>query len=186
MERISGANLIRATLRANLSGANLNRANLSGARLSEANLSGANLSRANLSGARLSEANLSGADLSGANLSRVQLIATDLRDATLTGSLVYGVSVWNIKVNDRTEQQNLIITRYNEPVIRIDNIKVAQFIYLLLNNQEIRDVIDTITSKAVLILGRFTPERKEVLDALRDALRRRDYRKCCNFAGVAG
>jgi hypothetical protein len=38
-----------------------------------------------------------------------------------------------------------------------------------------RDVIDTITSKAVLILGRFTDERKAVLDALREELRKRDY-----------
>jgi len=50
-----------------------------------------------------------------------------------------------------------------------------QFIYLLLNNEEIREVIDTIASKVVLILGRFTPERKTVLDALRDELRERNY-----------
>jgi hypothetical protein len=54
--------------------------------------------------------------------------------------------------------------------------KVAQFIYLLLHNEKIRSVIDTITSKVVLILGRFTPpERKAVLDALREELRKRDY-----------
>jgi hypothetical protein len=52
---------------------------------------------------------------------------------------------------------------------------VAQFIYSLLNNQQIRDIIDTITSKVVLLLGRFTPERKTVLDALRDELRNRNY-----------
>jgi hypothetical protein len=46
---------------------------------------------------------------------------------------------------------------------------------LLLNNSKIRDVIDTIARKAVLILGRFTPERKAVLDALRDALRTQGY-----------
>jgi hypothetical protein len=45
----------------------------------------------------------------------------------------------------------------------------------MLNNQKIRDVIDTITSKAVLILGRFTDDRKAVLDALREELRNRDY-----------
>src|SRR6516164_3928204 len=38
-----------------------------------------------------------------------------------------------------------------------------------------RDVIDTITSKVVLILGRFTDERKAVLDALREGLRKRNY-----------
>jgi hypothetical protein len=45
----------------------------------------------------------------------------------------------------------------------------------MLNNKKIRDVIDTITSKVVLILGRFTDERKPVLDALREELRKRDY-----------
>src|SRR3954449_5322445 len=50
-----------------------------------------------------------------------------------------------------------------------------QFVYLLLRNEKIRAVIDTITSKGVLILGRFTPGRKAVLDALREELRKRDY-----------
>src|SRR5262249_22470208 len=49
------------------------------------------------------------------------------------------------------------------------------FIYLLLTNAEIRDIIDTIAKKVVLILGRFTPERKVVLDTLRDELRTRNY-----------
>jgi hypothetical protein len=57
----------------------------------------------------------------------------------------------------------------------VDNIEVAQFIYLLLHNQKIRDVIDTVTSKALLILGRFTDERKAVLDALREELRKHNY-----------
>ncbi len=70
---------------------------------------------------------------------------------------------------------NLVITRVNEPAITVDNLEVAQFIYLLLNNSKVRDVINTITSKAVLILGRFTPERKAVLDALRETLRKRGY-----------
>jgi hypothetical protein len=45
----------------------------------------------------------------------------------------------------------------------------------MLNNQKIRDVVDTITSKAVLILGRFSDERKAVLDALLEELRKHDY-----------
>src|SRR6202030_3344815 len=47
--------------------------------------------------------------------------------------------------------------------------------YLLLNNKKIRDVIDTITSKVVLILGRFTPERKIILNAIREEIRKRNY-----------
>jgi len=62
-----------------------------------------------------------------------------------------------------------------EPAITVDNIEIAQFIYLLLKYDKIRHVIDTITSKVVLILGRFTDERKAVLEAIRDELRKRDY-----------
>jgi hypothetical protein len=108
-------------------------------------------------------------DLSGASL-----VETDLTDADLTGSRVYGTSAWKLKLAG-TKQQNLIITDDGEPEITVDNIEVAQFIYLLLNNPKIREVIDTIGEKAVLILGRFTNERKKVLDALRDELRKRDY-----------
>lgn len=57
----------------------------------------------------------------------------------------------------------------------MDNLEVAQFIYLLLNNAKIRHLIDTITSKVVLILGRFTEERKDVLDSIREKLREFDY-----------
>jgi hypothetical protein len=103
------------------------------------------------------------------------LIETDLRSAFLTGSLVYGASVWDIKVNDQTHHQNLIITPDSKNFVTVDNIKIAQFIYLLLKNQEIRDVIDTITSKAVLILGRFSKKRKAVLDAIRNELRKSEY-----------
>jgi hypothetical protein len=133
-------------------------------------LIGADLRGANLVQANLIKANLSEADLAGA-----QFIRTNLCDATLTGSSAYGVAVWDIKVDERTKQQNLIITDYGKPAITVDNIKIAQFIYLLLNNQEIRNVIDTITSKAVLILGRFSEERKPLLDALREELRNHDY-----------
>ena len=48
-------------------------------------------------------------------------------------------------------------------------------ICLLLHNEKIRDVIDTVTSKAVLILVALPDERKAVLDAIREELRRRDY-----------
>ena len=140
-----------------------------------ADLYKADLGEANLYGADLGEANLSEAKLSGANLRRSRLIETDLRGADLIGSSVYGTSVWKVDVDERTKQQNLFISDWNEPSITVDNIKVAQFIYLLLENQEIREVIDTITSKAVLILGRFSEDRKPVLDAIRDELRKHDY-----------
>ena len=151
-------------------------ANLFRADLSEVSLRGAVLGGANLREAKLIGANLFRADLSGADLISASLVDADIRNADLTGCRIYGVSAWGLKLNDETKQQNSIITApWDESEITIDDIEVAQFIYLMLNNQKIREVIDTITSKVVLILGRFTDERKAVLDALRDELRKRNY-----------
>jgi Pentapeptide repeats (8 copies) len=177
---LRGADLSRANLfNVNLIAADLSFANLGGARLLLANLIGANLTLADLSEADLREASLSEsvvteAKLIGADLQGASLVNTDLTGANLTGCRIYGVSAWGVKLGN-AKQQNLIITPANEPRITVDNIEVAQFIYLLLRNEKIRDVIDTITSKAVLILGSFTEERNAVLDALREELRKHDY-----------
>jgi hypothetical protein len=177
---LSGAYLFEAQLsEANLSRANLSRANLSEAQLSRANLfeaylSEAQLSRADLSWAQLSRADLSGAYLSDANLTQSVLVNTNLTGTTLTGCSIHGISAWNLKL-EGAKQHNLNVSAFGEPAIMVDNLEVAQFIYLLLNNERIRQVIDTITSKVVLILGRFTANRKAVLDAIRDELRQRGY-----------
>jgi len=63
----------------------------------------------------------------------------------------------------------------NDPAVSVDDLEIAQFVYLLLHNDKIRNVIETVGKKAVLILGRFTDERKAVLDAVRELLRRRGY-----------
>ena len=190
------ANLSRAHLletylrRANLAGANLMWACLGGVDLREANLEGANLTEADFSrgaisrsdmsdvadlrGANLGGANLAKANLAEANLSEANLNRADLTDADLTGCRIYGVSAWGLKL-EGAKQQSLAITPAGESQITVDDVEVAQFVYLLLHNKNIRKVIDTITSKVVLILGRFTDERKKVLDALREELRKRDY-----------
>lgn len=173
------ARLPRADLtRACLVGADLHQAVLDGANLSWADLSGVNLIGANLQGANLSNACLRGAELSwarldGADLTCAILVSADLTDSDLTGCRIYGISAWGLKL-DGAKQQNLIITAEGEPKITADDIEVAQFFYLLLHNKKIRRIIDTITTKVVLILGRFTSERKVVLDALRDELRKHD------------
>jgi uncharacterized protein YjbI with pentapeptide repeats len=172
---LSGAWLMRVDLReANLSGADLSCVNLGRADLSYANLSGANLSRADLKRVNFTGTNLSNANLSEADMGGTLLVETNFAEATLTHCRIFGIAAWDVKLKG-ARQNDLIISRWDEPTITVDNLKLAQFIYLLLNNAEIRDVIDTIARKAVLILGRFTPERKAVLDALRDALRAQGY-----------
>jgi hypothetical protein len=154
----------------NLSRTDLARARLSGANLFRADLTGANLRRANLARAILTSANLTGADLSDASLILSNLAEANFQRTTLDGCRIYGISAWNLKL-EGAKQQNLDISGWEEPAITVDNLEVAQFAYLLLHNEKIRDVIDTIGEKGVLILGRFTEERKAVLDAIRDRLR---------------
>jgi uncharacterized protein YjbI with pentapeptide repeats len=172
---LEGANLIYAILMmADLHKANLSLAQMDGADLIAANLNGALLTEADVRWADLSDASLVRADLSGADLSGSSLVNTNLDKANLTDCLVHGISAWNVSLEGAT-QSNLVITQENESPIQVDNLEVAQFIYLLLNNEKIRGVIDTITSKIVLILGRFTPSRKEILNAIREELRKHNY-----------
>jgi uncharacterized protein YjbI with pentapeptide repeats len=198
---LTEANLFEAVLRkADLNGANFTKANLTRADLENTNLLGANLTEANLTGAKLVGAFLAGAVLSGANLSQADLTLANLSHADLTrvdftgsnmigtmmlepildgailsGCRVYGISAWKLKGLETAKQSNLIITYWGEPVVTVDNLEVAQFLHILRNNEKVNAVIDAITSKVVLILGRFTPERKAILNAIRDELRKRNY-----------
>jgi uncharacterized protein YjbI with pentapeptide repeats len=167
---------------ANLRGARFARCNLSEACLWLTNLEGANLREANLSRADLWGANLTSADLSAADLSGATLIHTNLERATLSNCNIYGISAWNI-TGEPKDQSNLIITSHDTlqdaaigasgVTITVDNIEVAQFVHLLMTRQKLRTVLDTITSKLVLILGRFVPPvRKAVLLAIADEVRR--------------
>ncbi len=175
-----GANLTNANLRnVKLSEANLRKADLAGASFVEANLIDTDLRGANLQGTNLQGANLTSADLSEARLEEVDLewatlVGTNFNGASLVNCWIFAASVWDVNLEDAT-QENLIITEFHEPGITVDSIEVAQFIYLLLKNKKIRQVIDTIISKVVLILGRFSPERKMVLDAVRNELHKHNY-----------
>lgn len=174
---LSGATLVGARLqRANFSEAQLVRANLSFADLSEANFSGANLSEVTLEGAILSFANLSFANLSFANLTRAILVKTNLTNASLNNCLVYGISVWDVQLV-KTDQFNLCITdpSSNNPIITVDNLEVAQFIYLLLNHEKLRDVLNAVTERGVLLLGRFSGGGLEILQAIAAKLREESY-----------
>lgn len=175
-----GQNLTEVLLgSAVLNNSDFSRANLSGVYLrgtnfSSSNLTAADLSNTDLTAANLNDANCENANLTAANLEYASLVSTNFAYAALTECRIFGISAWDLKL-ENTIQANLVVTKSDEPTITVDNIEVAQFIYLMLNNRKIRNIIDTITSKVVLILGSFKNERKKVLDALRDQLRYRDF-----------
>ena len=177
---ISGADLSETSLRrayfvkavlnnARLAGADLRRADFQDAQLAGADLSLAFLEGANLSGTDCAQANLAGSDLRLATA-----VDANFTDANLKGCQVYGISAWNLNLNG-ANQRDLVITPPQENAVTTDNLQVAQFLYLLLNNRALRDVIETVGRKAILILGRFDEQRKPVLEAIRDELRRAGF-----------
>jgi uncharacterized protein YjbI with pentapeptide repeats len=133
---------------------------------------GAKFRNANLQRADFTDAYLKYGDFRGADLRGATLVDVDLSSSDISGSKVYGVSVWNANLEGAI-QKDIIITTDGEPTITVDNLEVAQFIYLLLNNKKIRDVIDTVAKKVVLILGNF--ERIAVLKSIKDELRKQKY-----------
>jgi uncharacterized protein YjbI with pentapeptide repeats len=155
---------------ADLSNANLKRADLSGARLAGANLRGTLLEEANLAEANLTSANLAEADLKGANLSFARLVETNFERARLQNCFVYGVSAWSVRASDAI-QSGLIISPAHEAKLTVDDIEVAQLHYLMLHSGRIRDVIGGIQTKSVLVLGRFSVDRVEIIETIRAKLR---------------
>jgi uncharacterized protein YjbI with pentapeptide repeats len=167
-----------------ISKANLKMANLEGSKLIEVNfenadLRGANLNNTIIEGVNFEKANLSrasfiGAKINNTNLMNTHLVETNFEKTNIENCYIYGISAWDLNLKG-SNQSNLIITREGESIITVDNIEVAQFIYMLIHSNKIRHVIDTITSKVVLILGRFTPTRKIILDSIKNELRKYDY-----------
>ena len=159
---------------ADLSKANLAEADLCGADLYEAGLGGTKLTRADLSGTDLRRADLSEANLTGADLSDARLAETNFTKAILADCRIYGISAWDVELEGAT-QDSLIITHEDQPTITVDNLEVAQFIYLLLNHKKLREVLNAVTERGVLLLGRFSGGGLEVLQAVAAKLRKEKY-----------
>lgn len=175
---LCNANLIEADLRrATLIDTNFHEANLGGAKLNRADLTHANFCRTDLYETDLSKANLTSANLQGTQLAR-----TNFSGATLSGCTIYGLSAWNLKIDDaiKVDEALRILYRvqqangeWDEGEFPVLDLEVAQFIFLLLDNTRFNNFFNQMTSKAVVIMGRFQPKaRKNIIDVLRSELRK--------------
>lgn len=160
--------------RINLSGTDLRGAILSRQELFKADLSNSNLQGAVLNDAILKFSDLRGVNLRDANLKGARLIKADLRGADLSGASVFGISPWGVNLENAI-QKNLILTPPSTPDITVDDLVVAQLIYALLEGGFSGPTGDALARAIVLILGRFTPKRKRILEAIRENLRRMNY-----------
>lgn len=176
--KLSGSTGKKANLwEANCRGADFRDASFSEADFSYANLTIANLTKADLSFATLShavllETDFTEATLRDADLQASILVRTKLSGANLNGCAVYGASVWDVETDEGTSQSELIISPADESPVVVDDLEVAQFIYLLLDREKVRDIIDAVTRRGVLLLGRFGDGGLALLQALAGWLRK--------------
>jgi hypothetical protein len=140
--------------------------------LENADLYRATLRSADLSKAVLKQANLERADLSDANLNEC-----DFTGALVTDCRVYGVSAWNTRL-ENARQGNLRLSRSSQSgdrSIRVDTVQTAVVVNLLLESGGVSALLETLSSKTVLVLGRFTPEKRAFFEVVKNELFDRNY-----------
>jgi uncharacterized protein YjbI with pentapeptide repeats len=155
-----GSELGEVSLRGDCRDAIFTGAHLRDAEVLQCILDGAVLGKATLDRATFQDVSLAGCDLRGASL-----VETTFYGARLDGCRVYGASVWGVDMTNVTQRQ-LIVTD-EDPHLSVDDLELAQFLYLMINNTKLHNVIEAMTSKFVLILGRFSPQGKPVLEQTR-------------------
>jgi hypothetical protein len=164
-----------------LSGKNMNMrgASFHQAILAKADLSGAHLEGANFCRTDLYATTFKSAWLTNANLQGVQLAMTDLSGAHLRGCKIYGLSAWDLALDD-AKQKGLRVwyrpdpNEEREEEVNVNSLDLAAFMYLTRNKGNISRVIEATGQKWVLLLGRFT-RGKKVLRALERALLKEDF-----------
>jgi uncharacterized protein YjbI with pentapeptide repeats len=152
--------------------------NFQGARLNVSKIGSAKFISCDFTDAELSycsaeETSFIGSTFVRTKLNNMSLVGTDFSNTTIDSVLVYGTSAWDLNLAGSV-QQNIYISNQSS-TITVPDIELAQFIALLVNNSKIREIIDTITSKVVLILGRFTKSRKAILDEIKNELQVHGY-----------
>jgi len=168
---LKGANLGQASLfRAKLIRAVLRQASFFKSDLSEADLGEADIQGANLQEAVLERTSLRGANLANSNLTFATLLRTNLEGAVLDNCAVYGTSLWDVNTAD-ARQHDLDIMPAQQPVLSVDSLQTAQLVGMLLHHEHARYEVFSITLNTVLVIGRFPPERRAVLTAVKEALR---------------
>jgi hypothetical protein len=99
-----------------------------------------------------------------------RLVASNVQRADLTGCRIYGAFTWNAKLQG-ARQLDIVVTPPGETTVTVDGLEVAQFVNLLLQHKQLRDMLDPAASQFGLIVGNFTAERRNILDGIRNILR---------------
>ncbi len=187
----SGINLSRASLyRAFAEGLNLRNAVFEGSHVEEGDFSRADFRGATFRSTTFNKTILTGANLDGAtfvncNLNRVNLVGALFRVKEITETVVYGIAAWDLVTSDEMKQSKVVIEKtyefYSDLIqqgkipMTVDDIELAQFVYYLNDHKKLRDTLNILNDKGVLVLGRFKDGGLERLYSIREWLQRKGY-----------
>jgi uncharacterized protein YjbI with pentapeptide repeats len=187
----SGINLSRASLyRAFAEGLNLRNAVFEGSHVEEGDFSRADFRGATFRSTTFNKTIVTGANRDGAtfvncNFNRVNLVGALFRVKEITETVVYGIAAWDLVTSDEMKQSKLVIEKtyefYSDLIqqgkipMTVDDIELAQFVYYLNDHKKMRETLNILNDKGVLLLGRFKDGGLERLYSIREWLQRRGY-----------
>lgn len=187
----SGMNLSGVSIhKAFAEGLNLRGAIFEGTHFEEGDFSRADFSGAKFRNTKFNKTILTGARFDGAtfvncNLNRVNLVGASFHVKEITETVVYGIAAWDLQTSDDMKQSRLVIERTYElysDLIRqgkvpmmVDDIELAQFIYYLSNHKKMRDALNILNDRGVLLLGQFKDGGLERLYSIREWFQGKGY-----------
>lgn len=170
----------------NFNKSTLDNADLVNCYFNKCNFNNVSMRLANLSGAMFNECTFINSDLSycvaqntifknskivNSKLEYVNFTGSHFERITIKDCSVFGISTWDLDLEGCTQSNNNIVPN-SQMSITIDDIELAQFVYLILDNRKFRNTIDTLVSKVVLILGNFSSNNKPILNKIFIELRK--------------
>jgi hypothetical protein len=166
----SGINLTRASIyRAFAEGLNLRNAVFEGSHVEEGDFLRADFRGATFRSTTFNKTILTGANLDGATfvncyLNRVNLVGALFSVKEIMETVVYGIAAWDLVTSDEMKQSKLVIEKtyefYSDLIqqgkipMTVDDIELAQFVYYLNDHKKMRDTLNILNDKGVLLLGR--------------------------------
>jgi uncharacterized protein YjbI with pentapeptide repeats len=189
----------------NFSGMNLSRIiihngfaeglNLSNSVFEESHFEEGDFSRSNFNGAlfrntKFNKTILTGASFDGAtfincNLNRVNLVGASFCVKEITETVVYGISAWDMQTCESMKQSKLVIEKtyhfYSDLLadgkipMMVDDIELAQFVHYLSSHKKMRDTLNILNARGVLLLGRFKDGGLDRLYSIRELLQGKGY-----------
>lgn len=135
---------------------------------------GASLVGANLCKAVLRHANLSGANVENANFDECEIFGAGLwslqgQPASTRGMRV-SVTAEPRRASRKPAPDNAAKPEPCGPMLEVDHLDAAQFLFVMLDNPRIGPAFDALNSRIVLILGRFGGGNLARLKAMQDTL----------------